>query len=108
MQTQTNHFALTLLLLLTLFIVATPLGRHLVKAQHQDYKTGDVVEVKWLEDWVIAKVDKCLNASTCMVYFYDARTEKYDTRSTAIMTDHIRTTVNRPPTKPDTFKQRKR
>jgi hypothetical protein len=64
-----------------------------------------VVEVKWIDEWVIAKVDKCLNASTCMVYFYDARTEKYDTRSTAIMTDHMRTAVNRPSTKPDKSKQ---
>jgi hypothetical protein len=102
---QRNHRSLTFLLLLTLFFLAVPFDRYLVKAQQQDYKTGDVVEVKWIDEWVLAKVDKCLNASTCMVYFYDVRTEKYDTRSTAIMTDHIRTTVNRPSTKPDTSKQ---
>jgi len=88
-----------------LFFLTVPLGRHLAKAQQQGYKTGDVVEVKWIDDWVMAKVDQCLNASTCMVYFYDVRTQKYDTRSTAIMTDHMRTTVNKPPTKSDTSKQ---
>src|ERR1700694_5052048 len=102
---QTNHRSLTLLLLLTLFFLAVPFGRHFVEAQQQGYKTGDVVEVMWIDEWVIAKVDKCLNASTCMVYFYDVRTEKYDTRSTAIMTDHIRTTVNRPPTQSARSKQ---
>jgi len=102
---QTNHLSLIFLLLLTLFFLAVPLERHVVKAQQRDYKTGDVVEVKWIDQWVMAKIDQCLNASTCMVYFYDLRTQKYDTRSTAIMTDHMRTTVNRPPTKLDTSKQ---
>src|SRR5450631_2424450 len=102
---QTNHRSLTFLLLLTLFFLTGPFSRHLVIAQQQDYKEGDIIEVKWIDKWVTAKVDKCLNASTCMVYFYDVRTEKYDTRSEAISRDHMRTTVNRPPTKPDTSKQ---
>src|ERR1700730_12586673 len=101
---QPKHRSLTLLLLLTFFL-ATPFGRHLVIAQKQDYKEGDTIEIKWIDEWVIAKVDKCLNASTCMVFFYDVRTGKYDARSTAIMTDHMRTTVKRPPIKSDTSRQ---
>jgi hypothetical protein len=102
----TNHRSLTFPLLLTLFFLAVPFGRHLVVAQQPDYREGDIVEVKWIEDWVIAKVDKCLNASTCMVYFYDVRTGKYDTRSTAIMMDHIRATAKRPATQSDTSRPR--
>jgi hypothetical protein len=101
---QTNNRSLTFLLLLTFFL-PLPFGRHFVKAQQLNYKEGDIIEVKWIDEWVIAKVDKCFNASTCMVYFYDVRTGKYDIRSTAIMTDHMRTTVNRPLTKLDTSRQ---
>jgi hypothetical protein len=90
---------------MTLVFLAAPFSRYLVIAQQADYHAGDIVEVKWIEDWVIAKVDKCLNASTCMVYFYDVRTGKYDTRSTAIMTDHIRPTAKRPPIKSETSKE---
>ena len=94
---QTNHRSLPFLLLLTLFFLAVPFGRHLVIAQQQDYKAGDIVEVKWIDKWVIAKVDKCLNANTCMVYFYDVSTGVYATSTDAISTDHMRATVNRPP-----------
>jgi hypothetical protein len=103
---QMNHRSLTfLLLILTLFFLAVPFGRHLVVAQQQDYKAGDIVEVKWIDKWVIAKVDKCLNASTCMVHFYDVSSGVYATSTDAISTDHMRATVNRPPTKPDTARQ---
>src|SRR6266487_388503 len=102
---QTNHRSLTLILLFTLFFLAAPSGGHLATAQQQAYNAGDVVEVKWIDKWVMAKVDKCLNASTCMVYFYDVRTGTYDTRSTAIMMDHIRTTAKRPPIKSEKSKE---
>jgi hypothetical protein len=96
---------LTFLLLLTLFFLAVPFGRHLVIAQQQDYKAGDIVEVKWIDKWVKAKVDKCLNANLCVVYFYDVWSGKYETGPEDISTDHMRATVNTPPTKSDTSKQ---
>jgi hypothetical protein len=101
---QTNR-SWTLTMLLTLFFLVAPFSTRLVIAQQADYKAGDIVEVKWIDKWVIAKVDKCLNASTCMVYFYDASSGAYATGADAISTDHMRATLNRPPTKPDTTKQ---
>jgi hypothetical protein len=70
-------------------------------AQQPDYKAGDIVEVKWIDKWVIAKIDKCLNANTCMVYFYDASAGGYASTTDAISTDHMRATANRPPIKPE-------
>jgi hypothetical protein len=104
---QTNHRSLTFLLLLTLFFLTGPFSRHLVIAQQQDYKEGDIIEVKWIDNWVKAKVDKCLNADTCMVYFYNVGTGKYAARSEAISRDHMRVTVNTPPTKSNTPGQEK-
>ncbi len=65
-------------------------------AQQKEYKPGDSVEVNWIGSWVPGKIDKCLNASTCMVYFYDAAHARYETNSSAIMMDHIRVATGQP------------
>src|SRR5258708_16615104 len=93
---RTNQRSSTLLLLLTLFFIAGPFGRPVVMAQQKGYKPGDIVEVNWIDSWVPGKIDKCLNASTCMVYFYDAAHARYETNSSAIMMDHIRVAAGQP------------